>query len=158
MVGRGQTKNVQSWRQEQKVGDFMAARKPTVKDWLEIQSDFECMEAMKCVSIGIGKVSADHVFDENQSVKWNREQVNINNARYLQEVARLNTEKNKARDAIYEDIYRAIQAEVGHNLSKKKAMAIWSYAFGKGHAFGFHDIMANLQEVMELAQTLLGGD
>ena len=136
----------------------MAARKPAVKDWLEIQSDFECMEAMKCVPIGIGKVSADHVFDENQSVKWNREQVNINNARYLQEVARLNTEKNKARDAIYEDIYMAIQAEVGHDLSRKKAMAIWNHAYESGHAFGFQSIMAHLREVMELAETLLGGD
>lgn len=136
----------------------MRAKQPSVKNWLEITLDFERMEAMKCVPVGIGKVSADHVFDENQSVKWNREQVNINNTRYLQEVARLNTEKNKARDAIYEDIYRAIQAEVGHNLSRKKAMAIWSYAFDKGHAFGFYDIMANLREVMELAETLLGGD
>ena len=109
----------------------MAARKPAVKDWLEIQSDFECMEAMKCVPIGIGKVSADHVFDENQSVKWNREQVNINNARYLQEVARLNTEKNKARDAIYEDIYRAIQAEVGHNLSRKKTNHLFHIYFSQ---------------------------
>jgi len=141
-----------------KVGDYMAARKPVAKDWLEIQSDFERMTNMRCVPSGLGKVSAYHVFDENQSVKWNREQVNIHNARYLQEVDRLNTKKNKARDAIYEDIYRAIQEEVGHNLSRKKAMAIWNYAFEKGHAFGFHDIMSNLNEVMELAETLLGDD
>ncbi len=129
-----------------------------VKDWHEIQSDFEQMQAMSCVPAGLGKVSADHVFDENQSVKWNREQVNIHNARYLQEVARLNTEKNKARDAIYEDIYRAIQKEVGCNLSRKKAIALWNYAYDKGHAFGIYDIMANLQEIMELARTLLGED
>lgn len=134
-------------------------RKPQpVKSWREIQSDFEQMQAMSCVPSGIGKVSADHVFDENQSVKWNREQVNIHNARYLQEVARLNTEKNKARDAIYEDIYRAIRQEVGHNLSRSKAMALWSYAYDKGHAFGIYDIVANLQEIMELARTLLGED
>ena len=133
-------------------------KQPTVKDWVEIQQDFESMAAMSCVPAGLRKVAANFIFDENQSVKWNREQVEDNNSRYGQEVARVNTEKNKRRDAIYEDIYRAIQAEVGHNLSKKKAIAIWSYAYEKGHAFGFHDIMANLREVMELAETLIGGD
>lgn len=135
----------------------MKKGKIAVKDWIDIQSDFESMVAMRCVPSTISKVSADHVFDENQSVKWNREQVNINNARYLKEVARLNTEKNKCRDAIYEDIYRAIQSEVGHNLSREKAITIWQYAYEHGHSYGFQEIMAYLREVMELAEKLLEG-
>lgn len=135
-----------------------AKQQPTVRDWYDIQSDFESMADMSCVPSGIRKVPANHVFDENQSVKWNRERVEVNNARYQQEVTRLNTEKNKRRDSIMEDIYRAIQAEVGHDLSRKKAIVIWNYAYDKGHSCSFYDIMANLREVMELAETLIGGD
>ena len=91
-------------------------------EWNNIQSEYDAMSAMSCVPSGIRKVRADHVFDENQSVLWNRRQVEDNNRRYQEEVARLNTEKNKRRDAIHEKIYAAIQSEVGHGLSRKKAM------------------------------------
>ena len=69
-------------------------------DWIDIQSEYHEMERMSCVPAGIRKVRADHVFDENQSVLWNRKQVEDNNQRFQEEVARLNTEKNKRRDAI----------------------------------------------------------
>ena len=80
-----------------------------VKDWQTICTEFEAMERMSCVPAGIRKVRADHIFDEERSVRWNREMVEKNNADYQAEVARLNTEKNKRRDAILEDIYRLIQ-------------------------------------------------
>lgn len=127
----------------------------TPKEWADIQSEYDSMQQMSCVPVGIRKVSTDHVFDENKSVKWNREQVEANNQRYQQEVARLNTEKNKRRDAIHEDIYRAIQSEVGHGLSRIKAMALWNFAYEKGHAFGIHEVKIYLDEVMELASLLL---
>lgn len=130
----------------------------TPKEWYEIQDEYDEMQRMSCVPAGIQKVRADHIFDEDKSVKWNREQVTKNNRKYQQEVARLNTEKNKRRDAIHEDIYRAIQKEVGHGLSRKKAMALWFCAYDKGHAFGIREIKCCLDELMELAITLLSED
>lgn len=124
-------------------------------EWNDIQSEYDAMNAMPCVPSGIRKVRADHVFDENQSVLWNRQQVEDNNRRYKEEVARLNTEKNKRRDAIYEKIYAAIQSEVGHRLSRKKAMALWNLAYEYGHAYGIHEIKIHLDELMELAALLL---
>ena len=79
-----------------------------VKDWQTVQTEFEAMERMSCVPASIRKVRADHIFDEEKSVRWNREMVEKNNADYQAEVARLNTEKNKRRDAILENAYRLI--------------------------------------------------
>ena len=67
-----------------------------VKDWQTIRTEFEAMERMSCVPAGIHKVRADHIFDEERSVRWNREMVEKNNADYQAEVARLNTEKEQA--------------------------------------------------------------
>ena len=65
-------------------------------NWNNIQSAYETVYNMSCIPKNIKKVKPDHVFDENKSVKWNREQVEINNAAYRAEVARLNTEKKQS--------------------------------------------------------------
>ena len=125
------------------------------KDWQTIRTEFEAMERMSCVPVGIRKVRADHIFDEERSVRWNREMVEKNNADYQAEVARLNTEKNKRRDAILEDIYRLIQEDVGHDLSRVKAQRLWAYAWEQGHANGFPDVYCHLQDMVELNAMIL---
>lgn len=130
-------------------------KKKQPKEWHDIQSDYEVMQRISCVPAHIRKVPSNHIFDENQSVKWNRDKVNENNNAYQTEVARLNTLRNKARDEIHEDIYYAIQCEVGHGLSRKGAMAIWNYAYSEGHANGIHDIIYCLDSVTDLLVDVL---
>lgn len=126
-----------------------------VKDWEDVRRAFEAQMRMSCVPADLHKVRADHIFDEEKSVRWNREMVEKNNADYQAEVARLNTEKNKRRDAILEDIYRLIQEDVGHDLSRVKAQRLWMYAWAQGHANGFPDVYYYLQDMVELARMLL---
>lgn len=118
--------------------------------WEDIQNEFDIMNRMSCRPVGLQKVPGNHIFDEDQSVKWNREQVELNNKKYQSEVARLNTEKNKARDSVYNLIIEKIQYEVGHRLSRKKAEAIWNRAYEDGHSFGFYS-----KKSVAACQTLL---
>lgn len=127
-----------------------------IKSWDEIQDNFDRMQRMSCIPVGIRKVQNGHVFDEDQSVKWNKEQVEINNRKYKEEVARLNTLKNKARDSVHEDIYKHIQREVGHDLSRDKAIAIWAYAYDQGHAYGITEVKHYLDEIMEVVKKSVG--
>ncbi|MCC8076850.1 MAG: hypothetical protein LIO41_07520 [Ruminococcus sp.] len=121
-----------------------------IKDWQEIQGDYETMQNMSCIPCGIKKVSQNYIFNENKSVKWNKDMVIKNNTAYQEEVARLNREKNKVRDAIHEDIYKAIQNEVGHSLSRNGARKIWEYAYAQGRAYGIYSIMQHLREAIDL--------
>lgn len=114
--------------------------KKILKSWEELQKEYEAMQGVSCVPSNIFKVKPDYIFDENKSVKWNKAQVESNNEQYLKEVARLNTEKNKFRDSIYEDVLYAI--------------IIWNLAYEEGHAFGFNDIQCHLQNLIELADKL----
>ena len=123
--------------------------KDVVKDWDEIQREFETMEKMSCKP-NFRKLPKDWVTDENQSVKWNREQVALNNQNYDKAVAELNTKKNKARDSIMEDIYLFAQDEVGCDLDKESAKEIWAYAYDKGHSYGIREIKIHLDEIIEL--------
>lgn len=89
-----------------------------VKTWEEIEDDFRRMDSMSCEP-NFTKLPNVWITDENQSVKWNREQVELNNQNYRKAVSELNTKKNKMRDTVLNDIYERIQYQVGHNLSKK---------------------------------------
>lgn len=129
--------------------------KPMAKDWCEIQSDFDRMQSMSCVPIGLRKVPENHVFDENKSVKWNRDKVAENNLAYKKEFARLHTLKNKARDSIYEDIYLYIQDEVGHVINRDCAIKIWEYAYKKGHSYGVYQIKHEFDEAIALIEDIL---
>ena len=123
--------------------------------WDEIQAEFEEMQRMSCTPIGLTKLRPDFVKDEEKSVKWNREYVERENKKYHDEVARLNTRKNKARDAVTEHIYKRIQLEVGHQISMKKAAAIYNMAYDLGHPSGFYAVRGYLEELIELAYYLL---
>ena len=113
------------------------------------------MQRMSCVPIGIRKVRKDYILDENQSVKWNKEQVEKNNLVYEKEVARLNTLKNKERDRIYEDIYYTIQCDVGHNLSREKAILLWDWSYELGHSNGIYCVLAYLEGIITLVDKML---
>lgn len=125
-----------------------------VKTWEEIEGDFVRMEAMSCKP-NFSKLPKGWITDENQSVKWNRDQVELNNRSYQQAVKELNARKNKARDSVLENIYKKIQDVVGFDISKGSAIKIWQYAYERGHAFGFRDIKIYLDEIIDLVSELL---
>lgn len=114
--------------------------------WIDIGQKYEAMENMGCKPYGFKRIPSNFVFDEDKSVKWNKEQAQKNNDDYDNEVKRLNQEKMKRRDEIYEEIYKTIQEEVGFGISEKKAAKIWAYAYDRGHSAGWYEIIANLEE------------
>lgn len=81
--------------------------------WDDLTREAFKVREMSCAPEGLCRVKASHIQDEEQSVKWNREWVEKNNARYLEEVKRLQAEKNAAWDRWEVKVAEKIQAEVG---------------------------------------------
>lgn len=119
--------------------------------WIDIGQKFEAMANMGCKPYGFKRVPSNFVFDEDKSVKWNKEQAQKNNDDYDNEVKRLNQEKMKRRDEIYAEIYKTIQEEVGFGISEKKAAEIvlahnlyllkkWTRAHQRGNGRSSQDI------------------
>lgn len=125
-----------------------------VKTWEEIEDDFRRMNSMSCKP-NFTKLPKGWITDENQSVKWNREQVELNNQNYQKAVVELNTKKNKMRDIVLNDIYKRIQYHVGHNLSLNSAIKIWNCAYKIGHESGLHEIKYHLDEIVDLVSEVL---
>lgn len=91
-------------------------------DWDEIQNEFDRANAMSCKPVGMQKYKAGHIFDENMSVKWNRDKLAEENKKFQDEVARLNTLKNKAFLAVHELVYQKIQEDMSWRISRARTL------------------------------------
>lgn len=100
------------------------------------------------------RLKDNEVLDEDKSVRWNKEQVQKNHQLYDEEVARLNTVKNKERDNVLSNIYKEIQSNVT-GLSEKGAKAIYRYAYEQGHSCGYSEVASYITDLYELAEAIL---
>lgn len=124
-------------------------------DWDEIQNEFDQVNAMSCKPVGMQKYKAGHIFDENMSVKWNRDKLAEENKKFQDEVARLNTLKNKGFLAVHELVYQKIQEDIGHDLPRAAAEKIFSYAYESRRVHGFYDARCELERLVELVSEIL---
>ena len=129
-------------------------KKVFVKEWEEIQDDFYRMNQMSCKP-SLKKVPNGYISNEDRSVKWNREQVEKNHKEYQAEVTKLNTEKNKERDVVYQDIYVRIRLEVGTNISDKTTRTVFDHAYDTVNGGGFNQIKRELEDLIELLKLML---
>lgn len=122
--------------------------------WDDLTREAFKVKEISCAPEELRRVKASHIEDEEQSVKWNREWVEKNNARYLEEVKRMQAEKNAAWDRWEVKVAEKIKAEVGGGLSKKKATAIRECAFRITKGKNFRDTWECVKLLIELAKVL----
>lgn len=125
-----------------------------IPEWEEIMSQFEVYSKMSCKPT-FEKVRTDHVFDEDKSVRWNREKAIEINSMYEEEVVELNKRKNAERDRIHDLIYLRIMDDVGHGLTKESAKAIWNKAWEDGHSYGFREVVIHAEQLIDLISSIL---
>ena len=123
--------------------------------WDDLTREAFKVKGISCTPEGLCRVKASHIQDEEQSVKWNREWVEKNNARYLEEVKRLQAEKNAAWDRWEVKVAEKIQAEVGGRLSLKRAVAIRACAFRLTKCTNFQKTWECVKQLIELAKVLM---
>lgn len=105
--------------------------------------------------VPVRKYREDHVFDEDKSVKWNREEVIRKNQEQI-ELQRLAIElRAESTDYFMEELYRYIMDETvyGYQFSKSEAEVIWSQTL-KHHdsePWNWVDDMADTMHEFQLA-------
>ena len=125
------------------------------KSWGELRHNYSQVCEMFCEPANIKKVPLGHIFDEDKSVKWNIEQVEINNRNDYEEVIKLKSERSERMNVVLEDIYTAIQEDMSCEISREQAKIIWCYAYDMGHSGGVYDIFSHLCDLMEFVESLL---
>ena len=98
--------------------------------------------------VPVKRFKDDHVFDEDKSVKWNREEVERKNSEFENAVKQLNREKNLLYTELISMINSYITVETG--VSVKKSEKIWNYLYSNYHAYGLAECLNHLDELLEL--------
>lgn len=112
-------------------------------------NEYECHDDYKVVA----KFEGSHIFDENMSVKWNREEVErqnkkIDRARYQHNKNIQNCFKN-----FQNDLADAIIEEYGFN--KQEADKIVAIAYEREHSYGYTDVVYCAMSISENYADLL---
>lgn len=126
--------------------------------WDDLTREAFKVKEMSCTPEGMRRLKASHIQDEEQSVKWNREWVEKNNARYLEEVKRLQAEKNAAWDRWEVKVAEKIRAEAEGTISAKQAVAIRECAFRLAKGTTFQKTWECVKRLIELAKVLRSED
>lgn len=125
------------------------------KTWDELRNEYLKVGEMSCEPANIKKVPLGYIFDEDKSVKWNREQVEINNKNYHEEVIKLKSKRCECMAVVLDNIYTSIQEDMSCEISREQAKTIWDYAYDIGHSGGVYDIFSYLSDLMEFVESLL---
>lgn len=93
----------------------------------ELKEDFLFTSLMP-LAPDFHKVNPDHIFDEDKSVRWNREEaVRVNNE-YDAKCNILRAERDAAISLVTDRIKKYISINVGCSL--QRASLIWSFVYG----------------------------
>lgn len=103
--------------------------------------DFSCKPTYK-------KYKEGTIFDEDKSVKWNREEVAKRNLLYDDEVKNLNRQKNQ----MYTELINLIKIYITQEtkVSDKQATKIWNYVYEEYHSHGLTGCINHLDDLLEL--------
>lgn len=95
----------------------------------------------------------DFVFDENQSVKWNRQKVQEHNELVKTIKKEYWNKMNDIDTWFNQQVRQSIQNEI--HVSEKVAGIIFNQAYEDGHANGYHEVVLYAQRYCEFVQQIL---
>ena len=89
----------------------------------------------------------NHVFDENMSVKWNREEAARRNQAYKDALRAYYAIQNENDKKFQEDLVLAIMNDT--NFSRLKAEMIYYKAYDMGHSGGYNEVVNYAMEIAD---------
>ena len=124
-----------------------------MRDLREVVVDWQKMVDMPCKP-NWKRPKEGTIFDEDKSVKWNKEEVIRLREKYDTEVRELNTKKNKERDNIEKEIYCIIKSEI-EGITIEDAEHIYQYAFAEKYSRGYNAVINFVEELIDLISPIV---
>ena len=88
-----------------------------------------------------------YVFDENQSVKWNREEAERREAQYHADLKEYRDDCNRLDREFMNDVISYIEDRTGKH---EQAVQLFNYAYREGHDTGYGDVLTIADEILDI--------
>lgn len=89
-----------------------------------------------------------YIFDENQTVVWNRNKVKQENANLQNEIQLYYDNVNEKSKQFKLDCITYVKCEL--NLDASVSNEFFEYVYSKYHAYGFHEVLDELSDLILL--------
>lgn len=114
---------------------------------MKIKNNWDNNEYKNKMDYPKNKYKEGHIFDENQSVKWNKEEVIRHNELIDIKKKEYQAESNRLNSKLWNDVVEALMED--YNFNKAQAEKIWSFAYAEKHSymgdtFGYAEELADL--------------
>ena len=93
------------------------------------------------------RYAENHIFDENMSVKWNREEAARRNQAYKDALNAYYAIQNEKDKKFQEDLILAIMNDT--NFPRAKAEMIFNKAYDTGHSGGYYEVVNDAAEIAD---------
>lgn len=103
---------------------------------------------MPTTPAGGKKLPANHIEDENKSVKWNREFVKANNDLYLATVSEMRRRRSLAMNKVQAEVEKYIMEYA--EVSQKGAQKIFEFSYDRGHSDGIYSVFEWIETLVDL--------
>lgn len=101
----------------------------------------------------VAPLKDSYIFDENQSVKWNRKQVETHNADVKRQKEEYNSGERKTYNLFAESLKAAIAYDTG--LSLEKAGIIYMKAYDDGYSDGYRSVITHASDLCDFVTELM---
>lgn len=95
-------------------------------------------------------IKDSYITDENKSVKWNREQVELNKQKYKQDLDTFIQEGKDLRDLFFNDLLGVLI--VGFGFTEGASKYLLNKSWDEGHSEGLESVVDVLVDLVELIQ------
>lgn len=102
-----------------------------------------------------GYKQPNYVYDENQTVKWNREQQEYLTECYQNDLAKFHAECNRVELLFFNDLKKMLVDTFGFSVMQVETISC--KAWDDGHADGLENVVNQAIELADFAQQILEG-
>lgn len=102
-----------------------------------------------------GKFSENHIFDEDKSVRWNREEVERQNNNRLAQIKAYRESEAQGEKDFRDDVIQYLLENYRINKNQKIAERIFSKAYDDGHSGGYGEVLTHAEEIADLIEDVL---
>ena len=150
------------------INDIVSASKLNFKygEWKHICETYKTFEEITSIVKTIRDYplyKENYIFDENKSVKWNKDEVIKRNKLRDEEIRKCRAIRKQALCNVENNIIHCIAVElIERNIIKadistavEKAIKIFNFAWDKGHSYGIYEVCTYIDEMVDFIEDIV---